>query len=124
MPCCWTLPWHRYEILRTCIAELQQAAIIADAVPLALYGEACQLEEARGEASAGAAGAAGAAAAEHSSMEEEEGETEQLQAKYLRWAGAMCPGRHCVVARHSLSWQALACKGLQASSSHPSVQGC
>ncbi len=55
----------RYEILRTCIAELQQAGIVTDSCPLAPYTEALQLEEAGGAAcgsSEGGATIAGAGA--------------------------------------------------------------
>ncbi|KAL4859562.1 Pachytene checkpoint protein 2 [Chlorella vulgaris] len=44
----------RYEILRTCIAELQQAGIITDATPLAPFGDAaCPVEPAEGGSGGG-----------------------------------------------------------------------
>ncbi|KAL4430726.1 hypothetical protein ABPG75_005982 [Micractinium tetrahymenae] len=53
----------RYEILRTCIAELQQAGIVTDSCPLAPYTEACQLEQAEGAACGGGGGSIAAVAA-------------------------------------------------------------
>lgn len=44
----------RYEILRTCIAELQQAGIITDATPLAPFSDAaCPAEPAEGGSGGG-----------------------------------------------------------------------
>lgn len=63
----------RYEILRTCVAELAQAGIVLDAAPLLPYPDACALEEAEASGAEGPGGSC--------SMEEE---TEAVQARYLR----------------------------------------
>lgn len=77
----------RYEILRTCVAELAATGIICDAAgaaPLLPYTEAAPLEEAAAQVAVAAEGQGGCG------MEEE---GEQAQRQYLRWGAAALAGR-------------------------------
>lgn len=75
----------RYEILRTCMAELAGAGIIADASPAPLlpFPAACAADEPEAGGAAGGGGDDGAGASGGCGMDEDTG---ALQARYLRCA--------------------------------------